>query len=278
MTHKNLYILHGKQYHECNLGEGALSIKCMFNGGVHYETPEGRYWVDDSNFLILNDGQAYAMQKPSTVESLCVFFPSHWASDVLRAYIEPDDVLLDDPFNLRPVYFFETLQRYDITIAPHIAWIRDKVRHSVYTDGKLYEEMLRDLLAAMLQVQRNIALQAEKLPAVRQSTRLELYRRLHIVRDYIHASFQQDLSIDDLAAIAGLSPYHFIRKFKAAFNETPHSYLRELRIKRACELLKYTDLPITEICYEIGFQSLGSFSSLFQKMKGLSPRQYRQSN
>jgi len=269
------WIIRGDSPHTCSLDAGALSIKCMFNGSVVYETPEGRYRVDDSQYLILNDGQAYTMHKRADVLSVCVFFPSQWASDILGSYIQPDDVLLDHPLQDQPVHFFETLQYHDQLVSPFMSKIRDLPHISSVTYEAPYEEFLRHLLAAMLQTQRNIARQAEILPDARLSTRLELLRRLHIARDYLHASYQDVLTIDQIASVAGLSPYHFIRKFKDLFGSTPHQYLQALRIQQAQHLLRTSDDSITTICYAIGFQSLGSFSSLFHKSTGLSPRQFR---
>lgn len=95
------------------------------------------------------------------------------------------------------------------------------------------------------------------------------------VREHIDRHYARPLTIDRLAALAGLSPFHFIRAFSAAFGETPHQYLRARRIERAKELLATTAYPVTEICDRIGFQSLGSFSSLFRRLTGETPAEYR---
>jgi AraC-like DNA-binding protein len=95
------------------------------------------------------------------------------------------------------------------------------------------------------------------------------------VREFADRFFAKELTIDRLAARAGLSPFHFIRAFSAAFGQTPHQYVRAKRIERAKELLVTTPLPVTEICDQIGFQSLGSFSSLFRRLTGETPAQYR---
>lgn len=277
MRNDRLWIIRGRGNHYCKLDAGMLSIKCMYNGSVLYETPEGRYRVDDSQYLILNDGQAYSMQKSRDVLSVCVFFPSQRASAILRSFIEPDDSLLDDPFRQNTVNFFETLQHHGDSVSPYMQTIRDMQDVSPIVDATPHEEFLYGLLAAMLQTQRNIARDAEKLPDARLSTRLELFRRLCIARDYLHASYHEDLTIEHLATVAGLSPYHFIRKFKAAFDKTPHQYLRQIRLEKARNLLKNSRHSITEICYAVGFHSPGSFSSLFHKQTGVSPRAYRNS-
>jgi AraC-like DNA-binding protein len=98
---------------------------------------------------------------------------------------------------------------------------------------------------------------------------------LATVRAFIDRHYTKPLTVTQLAARARLSPFHFIRAFHAAYGETPHHYLRGKRLERARELLVTTPLAITEICDRVGFQSLGSFSSLFRRMTGETPGQYR---
>lgn len=94
-------------------------------------------------------------------------------------------------------------------------------------------------------------------------------------RDFIDRHYTRPLTIDRLSSLAGLSPFHFIRAFRDAFGQTPHQYLRDRRIERAKELLVTTPLPVTEICDQIGFQSLGSFSSLFRRVAKETPAEFR---
>jgi AraC-like DNA-binding protein len=95
------------------------------------------------------------------------------------------------------------------------------------------------------------------------------------VREYIDRHYARPLTVSRLARLAGLSPYHFIRAFRAHTGQTPHQYLRARRIERAKELLVTTPMPVTEICDAVGFHSLGSFSSLFRKLTGETPAAFR---
>ena len=108
------------------------------------------------------------------------------------------------------------------------------------------------------------------------NNRHPLTAHLRRVRRYIDLNASEPITIDGLSHQASLSRYHFIRAFRAVFRQTPHQYLITRRIQKAKELLRTSDLPITEICAEVGFESLGSFSTLFAKLVGLSPRRYRQ--
>ena len=100
-------------------------------------------------------------------------------------------------------------------------------------------------------------------------------RHLLRARDLIDARYAEPLDVPALATRAHCSPSHFSRSFKRAFGETPHQYLLTRRIERAAHLLRDTDLPVGEISEAVGWQSLGSFSTTFKRVKGHTPSGYR---
>ncbi|MDR0344381.1 MAG: AraC family transcriptional regulator [Nocardiopsaceae bacterium] len=103
----------------------------------------------------------------------------------------------------------------------------------------------------------------------------ELLPHLRRARDYIDRNYQQPLDLDRLAAVAGVSKFHFARSFEATYGETPIRYLTRRRIERAQDLLRAANLTVTEVCMLVGFSSLGSFSSRFAQLVGESPTTYR---
>ena len=88
-------------------------------------------------------------------------------------------------------------------------------------------------------------------------------------------SFAESLDVRAVAAIAHISPAHFSRCFHSVFGETPHRYLQRRRIERSMFLLRETDRSVTDICFDVGFVSLGSFSRTFKAIAGETPRGYR---
>jgi transcriptional regulator GlxA family with amidase domain len=103
----------------------------------------------------------------------------------------------------------------------------------------------------------------------------ESNRRLLRARDAMDRDYSQPLDIPRLAKIACVSEAHFIRTFRATFGETPHRYLQRRRVERAMFLLGETGRSVTDICFEVGFGSLGTFSRTFHAIVGESPSTYR---
>src|SRR4051794_33355979 len=101
-------------------------------------------------------------------------------------------------------------------------------------------------------------------------------RHLLRAKDLADARYFERLGVDDLAKAAGLSRAHFSREFRAAFGESPHSYLLTRRLERAAALLRTTDNSITDVCLSVGLQSLGSFTTSFKRMFGVTPSAYRE--
>jgi len=102
-----------------------------------------------------------------------------------------------------------------------------------------------------------------------------LNRRMLRARDVIDRSYAEPLDIPGLAAVAHVSDAHFIRTFKNTFGETPHRYLQRRRVERAMFLLRETGKPITDVCLDVGFASIATFSRTFTEIVGSTPTAYR---
>ena len=107
------------------------------------------------------------------------------------------------------------------------------------------------------------------------SVDLDELRRLRRARDRMDREYAQPLDVAALARAALMSPGHFSRRFRETYSETPYSYLMTRRIERAKALLRRGDLSVTEVCFEVGWQSLGSFSARFTEVVGETPSDYR---
>jgi AraC-like DNA-binding protein len=103
-------------------------------------------------------------------------------------------------------------------------------------------------------------------------------RRLLRARDAMDRAYAEPLDVRAVAAVAHMSGAHFIRSFRAVFGETPHHYLQRRRVERSMFLLRETDRSVTDICLDVGFNSLGTFSRTFREIVGETPSGYRAGN
>jgi AraC-like DNA-binding protein len=103
-------------------------------------------------------------------------------------------------------------------------------------------------------------------------------RRVLRARDAMDRAYAEPLDVPAVAAVAHISPAHFSRTFRAVFGETPHRYLQRRRVERSMFLLRETDRRVTDICFDVGFTSLGTFSRTFTRIVGETPSAYRVGN
>jgi AraC-like DNA-binding protein len=115
----------------------------------------------------------------------------------------------------------------------------------------------------------------ERHAAATREVPAALLAHLRRARDHMDRHYEDDLDLDRLARVAGVSKFHFVRCFEATYGETPMRYLTRRRIERAQDLLRMANLTITEICMIVGYASLGSFSTRFTSLVGESPTAYR---
>jgi AraC-like DNA-binding protein len=104
--------------------------------------------------------------------------------------------------------------------------------------------------------------------------KLDLYRRIVQAKLFIDSNYAERIDAGQIADEACYSKFHFIRTFKSIYGRTPHQYLTHVRIERAKELLKQ-EVSVTEACFAVGFDSLGSFTSLFKRRAGVTPSEYQ---
>ncbi len=169
--------------------------------------------------------------------------------------------------------FFERTHPDDPALSALLCALEAEVRYTNPGQAAL-EERFHPLLARLFSLHQGVLCELEALPAVRFATRVELYRRLWRAREFIEASFAERIALKEIAAAAELSPHHLLRLFKAFFGETPHQLVTKRRLEHAQRLL-HTGRSVTDTCFDVGFESLGSFSGLFKTRLGVSPTAYR---
>jgi AraC family transcriptional regulator len=255
---------------------GPLSIKTMISGSATWETPGRRYVVRENTYLVLNDTQHYRMtidshEKPTT---FCVFFERGFVEEVHRAMTSPALSLLDKPSgkNGSRIEFREKLEGQPSSVLAATRSFYYAISNGSESSTGAEEAFLSVAEALLAEHTESHAI-VDRIDAHRSATREELYKRVLRGRDFLLSSLDERVSLAAAARAACLSPYHFLRVFRDAFGSTPHQYLTQQRLGRARSLLGRGNRSVTEVCLNSGFQSLGSFSSLFRKHFGISPQQ-----
>lgn len=255
-------------------GTGNLSIKTFRNGRALYQSGHGHFAARDNRYLLLNQGQEYSISIESNqpVESFCVFFPKGMAEGIWRSLVQPENELLDEPFlaDNREIDFVSKTYGMVPSFSQMLEQMRMDSVKQIFDPPRM-EEQLHELAYVLLQEHHQVKREMAKLQTVKTSTREELYRRLYIGFEYLSAYYDKPIMVSEAAEAACMSMNHFLRSFKRLFGVTPYQVLKEKRLQEAKRLLRMTDLPVTEICLEVGFQSHGSFSSLFTQRFGVTP-------
>ena len=178
-----------------------LSIKTVRRGAAWYETPDGRYLVTPDTFLVLNEGQRYAMEVEAAwnTETACPFFQP--------GFVRTGEI----PERLYPM--------------------RGPVADALQKVGSVpLEDSFYDLADALVALRGDTRRERRSFPGLRASTREEMYRRLYRARDFLYSCFREPVSVADAAHVAAMSPFHFQRMFKSAFGISPMQFVRKRRL------------------------------------------------
>ena len=267
----------GTQY-EVNDYRTTLSLKSVVRGAARYHTPQGHYLLTPDSFLILNDGQRYSLEFEGhggvQTETLCPFFQRGFLELAACGGARPERHLDDIEPATPALDFCERLYPKTGAVASALADLHTGLR-GPQASAPWLEDRMYALAQSLAGLRLQVRGEAQSFPGQRPATRMELYHRLYRGRDFLLSCYDQPLTVSAAARVAALSPFHFQRMFKLAFGQTPMQLLQETRLEAARRLLAHTGDDVTAICFAVGFESLGSFSWLFRKRFGVSPRAFR---
>lgn len=249
---------------------GPLSLKAVVKGSAMWTTSGGRYELGPGAVLLLEDGEEYEIEIRALqpVETFCLFFERGFVEDALQSATTESAALLDG--RLARATFAERLH----VDAPLVHALHKA--HARFRAGEPLGESLYSVTSLLVRAQHDVDARVSRLPALRASTREELRRRLDVATAFMHGNVDRPLTIAAVAREACLSPFHFHRLFTAMHATPPHRYLTRLRLERARSLLRAGDRTIADVAFACGFESLGSFTTLFRKRYGVTPGRFSQ--
>jgi AraC-like DNA-binding protein len=270
--HNSNVVIHAKSRAvEYPVHWSSLTIKCAFGGQEHYESNNMHYTVDDDHFLVFNNGKMYSswISSRSEVESFTLNINPSFEQEAVRSVVRKTNEQLDDPFSTTQYDFRFTERLYkheDI-----VTRVLRKIRNGSEDESLLFYHLMEDLMLLQSKTNNEIA----RIDKSKRSTQVEIFNRLIRARDYIHSCYSQEITIEDLAGVACMNTFYFLRQFRNAFGVTPHRFLTLRRMEVAASLLRSTSLPVSEVCIDSGFSDLSSFAKLFRRHYGISPAAFR---
>jgi AraC family transcriptional regulator len=264
-------------YSFCDDHVGCLSFKTILKGEEWYGINKRKLAIRPGQFLILNDEQNYSckIDTMDKVRGLSVFFQKDFAAQVFQDTLKSEVGLLDNPFyrNNEQPEFFQTLNDIDPELQLQLATLISGLENNGYDDGA--EEQLFFLLRYLIKTLKSDTEKIAGVSAIKPSSKIEIYKRLCIAKDFLHSTFMEKPDLKLLGSVACLSVPQLIRQFKSVFNVTPHQYLIQIKLKQAVDLLKNTDKPIHEITWACGFENVSAFCRAFKSAYGFQPLMFR---
>jgi AraC-like DNA-binding protein len=254
-----------------------LSIKAAAGGAEDYFIDGRRITVDDDTFAILNHDRVYASRIESLrpVHSFSIFFDRKMAAQAWYSLTRSASALDDGAeAELAPGEFAERLYEHENLVSPVLRHIRLAVDSGPVDDAWMDEQLLF-LLGRMLRLQHKTLRMEAVVPSRKAATRRELMRRLTLGVDFIQTRYRDAVLLKDIAAAAHLSPFHFLRLFKAVYRVTPSEYLNRKRSAAALRLLQQSNWSMNMIAEHVGF---GSRTSMYRHLRahyGVEPRELR---
>jgi AraC-like DNA-binding protein len=232
--------------------------------------------IDPSSFLIVSAGENYSMSiaAANPVETCCAFFAPGFVERTVLDATSPLERSLDEPERAAPMAPYLSAAHNDAerALVGRVQSLAPRCKQALAPSG--WEEDFLLLAIELLQFQRNIRDQAARIPAIRNSTRQELFRRLLIGREYMHSHASERVSLAAASRAACLSPFHFHRGFTHAFEQTPHAYLTGIRMAQARRMIEGGSL-VLDACLDAGFASASAFTRMFQSQYGEKPSEVR---
>lgn len=255
-----------------------LGLVAVQEGQATFGVNEERLHLDSNAFVFLNKGSQLSIKGEKKGVFVILYF-----NNVLS------ELITDSLFQRNPKSDKNIKDYHDYSLIEHVHYANASLKDflpllidlgtSCASFHALKADMLIRTILDNVILENFSAIQvSSKMGVVKNSTRVSLYKRLSMAKAWVEQNHASSLTVERMADIAMLNPYHFIRIFKKTYGLTPHQYLIEVRIDQARILLSESDQSVSSVCNAVGFDSLSSFSRLFKARVGVSPKLYRETS
>lgn len=254
--------------------KGPLSLFYNLNGQSRVSLASKSVDLRPGFFFLTNAAQVYDLEIPAAAETFNIHFGEQFLEEIMESYRFPQKLDQDWRIKASPYHVYNRLYPENPELHRLILAIQTREREG-FMDPLWLEEQLYTILCIILSISHKDFDNINLLPAMRTSSREEIFRRLSLAADFIYAHFDQSLKLEELAQCSFFSKFHFLRLFKVAFGKSPHQFITQVRMQKAKEWLEHTDWPIHLIAESIGLENTSSFSRLFRQKTSMYPSTFR---
>lgn len=255
-----------------------FSIKYVLSGREFYSLGGKEHVPRAGEYLLINDGREVETRPSKGSEGISIFLESGLINEVYHSLVSTEEYMLDnavfDPAKPNPEFLEHTFRHRD-RLGDRLQQLRSVARKSAEDKVPLPKASYYWIAEGLIQSQKKVRLEIGNIKRIKKSTRIELYRRVLIAKDYIHDTSNTGFNLDLVAKHAGLSKYHLIRTFHSAFGVTPHQYHVFCKVNTAKNYLLNDPSSLEVIAYLSGFNDVFSFSKTFKKWEGMAPSEFR---
>ncbi|WP_416865576.1 MAG: helix-turn-helix domain-containing protein [Imperialibacter sp.] len=254
-----------------------LGVAVVMSGEATFRINREVIAINEDSFLVVNKGSelSFELERDDTLVAL-LYFDATLSKLLWNGLLKSGDETAgwspvgEEDFSLvEHVHFMNASLRQQFQLLMELG-------NSCASFHSLKADMVvRSILDSLIGENQNALQISRELKVVKTVTKIVLYKRLAVAREWMANNLQQAVDLQQAADVAMLDKQHFLRLFKRAYQITPHHFLTTMRLERAEKLLEETDLPVSEICQAVGFDSVPSFTSLFKRAYGESPGRYR---
>lgn len=259
--------------------ENSLTI-IYFKDGIGELIVKGqKVKVDGNSFIVSNPG--YGWEYFNTNKNYIDVLSFAVSEDLISKFnffaLASEEQLLSIPFERvgKESFFIEKIYTADHYSSGRLL---KYIHNQSCTESYMFmdpKELTIEVLQQVYQDQFKAYLASSKIEAVKNSTKIEVFKRLLNAYEYMHDNINYNVSIGDLSSVSALSEYHLYNSFKKIFGKTPHQYMIGIKMNKAKSYLKEGNLTVTEISHILNFKDLPSFSKLFKKTYGYSPKYFK---
>lgn len=244
--------------------KGPLSLFTNISGRSIVGLENRHVRVDSGTFFVTNREQDYSLNIEESTETFNIHFGDQFVNDLYRSISSNGLDDIDYATDVKLPDYSNQLNRRDAVVNAIILDLY-KANQNEESNQLYKDELLIDLFFHILKMEERIKKNVDQLPSVRLSTRQEIFKRIGLAADFMYSRYEEDIKLEELAKMSCLSKFYFIKAFKALYQCTPYQFLLNVRLDKAQEQLRNSELSVSNIAESIGFEHVSSFSRAYYK-------------